>query len=88
MRVQLLRGLWDLSSPTRDQTRVACIARQMLNHWITRKVPPVSFPDTILEPPSWFLVLDVCHFIDFLLKKQDLVKKQKILHKGSFQFGN
>ena len=26
-------GMWDLSSPTRDQTPVCCIGRQILNHW-------------------------------------------------------
>ena len=30
--------MWDLSSPTKDRTRVACIGRQILNHWITREV--------------------------------------------------
>ena len=31
--------MWDLSSPARDQTRIPCIARQILNHWTTREVP-------------------------------------------------
>ena len=31
-------GMWDLSSPTRDQTPVCCIGRQILNHWTTREV--------------------------------------------------
>ena len=35
-------GRWDLSSQTRDQTRVPCIGRQILNHWITRVVPRLS----------------------------------------------
>ena len=36
------RGMWDLSSLTRDQTRVPpCIGRQILNHWTTREVPYV-----------------------------------------------
>ena len=30
-------GLWDLSSPTRDQTCVPCIGRWILNHWTTRE---------------------------------------------------
>ena len=30
--------MWDLSSPTRDQTLVPSIARQILNHWTTRGV--------------------------------------------------
>ena len=28
---------------TEDQTHVACMARQILNHWTTRKVPHVIF---------------------------------------------
>ena len=31
--------MWDLSYPTRDRTRIPCIARQILNHWTTREVP-------------------------------------------------
>ena len=31
-------GMWDLSSPARDQTLVPCIARQILNLWTTRAV--------------------------------------------------
>ena len=33
------RGMWDLSSPTRDRTRTPCIGRRSLNHWIAREVP-------------------------------------------------
>ena len=29
----------DLSSMARDRTLVPCIARRILNHWITREVP-------------------------------------------------
>ena len=38
-QAQLPCGMWDLSSPTRDQTRVPCIGRQILNYWTTREVP-------------------------------------------------
>ena len=31
--------MWDLSSLTRDWTRVPCIGRWILNHWTTREVP-------------------------------------------------
>ena len=34
-----LHGVWDLSSLTKDQTGVPCIARWSLNHWTTREVP-------------------------------------------------
>ena len=33
------RGLWDLSSPTRDRTHTIYIGRQSLNYWTTREVP-------------------------------------------------
>ena len=37
------------TSPTRDQTHVHCVARQILNHWTTREVPLLllwRFPST------------------------------------------
>ena len=34
-----LRGMWDLSSPTRDRTCTPCIGRRSLNHWTAREVP-------------------------------------------------
>ena len=34
-----LRGMWDLSSLTRDRTWTLCIGSQSLNHWTTREVP-------------------------------------------------
>ena len=38
------RGMWDLSSPTRDQTLTPCIGRRSLNHWTAREVPtPLIF---------------------------------------------
>ena len=32
------RGMWDLSSPTRNRTRTPCIGRQSLNRWTVREV--------------------------------------------------
>ena len=32
--------MWDLSSPTKDQTHVPCIGRWILNHWTIREIPP------------------------------------------------
>ena len=34
-------SLWDLSSPTMDQSLVPYIGRQILNLWVTRDVPQV-----------------------------------------------
>ena len=33
-----LRGMWDLSSPTRGRTHTPYIGRQSLNHWTAREV--------------------------------------------------
>ena len=38
------RGLWDLSSSTRDWTLAPCIRRQILNPWTTREVPETLNP--------------------------------------------
>ena len=43
IRAYLLRGMWGLSSPTRDPSHVPCIARWILYHWATREVPIQSF---------------------------------------------
>ena len=42
-QAQLLCGMWDLSSPTRDQTFTICVGRWVLNHWTTRKVPKCNY---------------------------------------------
>ena len=45
------RSTWDLSSLTRDRTRIPCAGRQILYHWTTREVPQVpsdSFSLTLL----------------------------------------
>ena len=34
----LSRSMWDLSWPTKDQSCMPCVARQVLNHWTTREV--------------------------------------------------
>ena len=38
-----LRGMWNLSSPTRDQTCIPCIGRRSVHHWTTREVPVTWF---------------------------------------------
>ena len=44
------RGMWDLSSPTRDQTCTPCIGRQSLNHWTAREVPEKNFFSRVFVP--------------------------------------
>ena len=33
----------DLSSPTKDQTRVSALKPQSINHWTAKEVPPPPF---------------------------------------------
>ena len=48
------QGIWDLSSLTRDRTRVPCIERGRLNHWTTSEVPTEgSFDDAREERKNW-----------------------------------
>ena len=37
------QGLWDLNSPTRDQTHTPCMGRCSRNHWTAREVPSQPF---------------------------------------------
>ena len=36
------RGMWDLSSLTRDWTHTPCVGRGSPNHWTTGEVPPLG----------------------------------------------
>ena len=53
--------MWDLSSPTRDQTCISCIARQILNHWTTREVP------ILLKPHFRPLIEILLHMFDIII---------------------
>ena len=33
------QGMWNLNSPTRDQTHTPCVGRRNLNHWTAQDVP-------------------------------------------------
>ena len=59
------QGVWDLSSPTRDQTLPLCTGRWILKHWTTWEVPWCDFQerkgrhrplwgDTYFPLPSWW----------------------------------
>ena len=41
--------MWDLSSLTRDGTRISCTARRILNLWTERKVPTHGFYNLVVE---------------------------------------
>ena len=38
-----LQGMWNLSSPTRDWTRISCLWRRSLKHWTSGKAPTCAF---------------------------------------------
>ena len=41
--------MWDLRSPTRDQTHTHCIGKRNINHWTAREVPQHPF---VIKPLS------------------------------------
>jgi len=46
--------MWDLSSRTRDQTRVLCIDKQTLNYWTNSQVPFLIYTrSNLLEQMTW-----------------------------------
>ena len=46
------RSIWDLPSPTRNQTRISCLARRILNHRTTREAPHPAF-DMHIYHAAW-----------------------------------
>ena len=58
------RDMWDLISPTRNQTHIPCIGRQNLNHWTTREV---SEPWTMHEWPCVCLSPVISHTFQMLV---------------------
>ena len=63
------RGMWDLSSPTRDRTRTSCIGRRSLNHWTAREVPENSF---VKEVQLWVHVQEIHWFTTCLITQKQL----------------
>ena len=61
---QLPRGMWDLSSLTRDRTPVPCIVRWILYRWTTREVPQSIFPSRNMRWRLETLVIDLGSYRD------------------------
>ena len=59
------KGIWDLSSPTRDWTCTPCLGRWSFNHWTTREVPYFSIKMVSIK--MWmnrmFISSSICSFI-------------------------
>ena len=49
------RGMWDLSSLTRDRTCTPCIERQSLNPWTAREVPASFLLTHLSERCLWHI---------------------------------
>ena len=88
------RGMWHLSSLTRDQTHNPCTGRQSLNHWTTREVPVglcfyctsfsvfLSFSFFSLHFLFWLLYV----FSVFLKYVKFVLKKKKTSRQAVFFF--
>ena len=56
--------MWDVSSPTRDQTHSLCTGRQSLNHWATEEAPILwLFNNNSAEFECCFIRPKVCCFV-------------------------
>ena len=83
-RAQLFHGMWDLSSPIRDQACIPCIASRLLNHWTTREVPVFSFDlksKELTKVKRWLLRKKIKHFIMEIL--EIFILKFSNVHKES-----
>ena len=77
-----LRGMWGLSSPTRDRIRASCFGSGNLNRWTAREVPP-----------SLFLEIFPSSFIEgFLIRlapwKESYDKPRQHIKKQRYQFAD
>ena len=57
------------SSPTRDQTLVPCIARQILNHWTTREAPTLVIIKRTLF--SWLVEISKTTYVSKMFLPQN-----------------
>ena len=67
--------MWDLSSPTRDQTPIPCVGRTILNHGTTREVPGAFLKSLtfVLAEGHLYIVMEYCDGGDLMQK----IKHQK-----------
>ena len=79
MQTYLPWCMWDLSSPTRDQTQVPCIARQILNHWVIREVPHINILKLLSPIQNTNLFL-----LNYTLISQSTVSTLHVFHLKSF----
>ena len=66
----LAQGIWDVSSPTMDQTCTPCIGRWSLNHWTTREVPTLGFRQAsslVLSPLACLEIFFSAHLLQWSL---------------------
>ena len=71
------RGMRDLSSPGRHQTRTPCIGRQSLNHWIARDVPGFTILIDLRSPfcSSIFRTISITKQVEHVLRSMGLMSK-------------
>ena len=72
------RGMRDLSSPTRDQTRNPCFGRPSPNHWTAREVPGF-FLNSLLFSDSDHVLSEKPIKLSLLEKKKYVQSTQKSL---------
>ena len=71
LQTKLLCSMWELSSPTRDQTHISCTGRWIHSHWIAEEVPAVFFKSVSEVTSQCF-----CFILFFRSKSLNLAHKQ------------
>lgn len=64
-------GVWDLSSPTTDQTHAPSLEAYTLNHWTAREVPVAIVLNkvflTIFDEQNYLLIISLFHHLSCLV---------------------
>ena len=85
----VVHGVWDLSSSTRDQARIPCIGRQILNHWTTREVMSnvvdLKSPDGFCRGDNGCDLLFLCMVAPGLKVTNNILIKWNWLFEGGSQ---
>ena len=66
-----LRGMWDLSSPTRDQTHTPCVRRWGLHHWTSREVRGNLNFHFALEPSNYVAGPELRRWWSWMIKMRE-----------------
>ena len=72
-----LRGMWGLSSPTRDRIHAPCFGSGNLNCWTIREVPPSLFLEIFPYSSNEVFLIRLAPWKESYNKPRHRIKKQR-----------